>query len=160
MILKNKNSKDCFIARLFRFIKWNRFWDKTFEALVLSAYYRLCLKLFKAKKLYKNWGIEGEETPDETFDKEVYKEIYKVSYAVERICKRTAWESRCLVRALTARKMLAHKKIPTTLYLGCKLDENGKMSAHAWLRAGDYYVTGGTGEGYSVVSRFKTDFTL
>ncbi|MCA5963741.1 lasso peptide biosynthesis B2 protein [Blautia sp. RD014234] len=67
----------------------------------------------------------------------------KVSYAVDQVCQKTKWESKCLVRALTAQKLLRRKKIATTLYLGCGLDENGKMIAHAWLRCGKMYVTGG-----------------
>ena len=39
------------------------------------------------------------------------------------------------------------------MYLGCGMDR-GKMVAHAWLRCGRMYVTGGDGTGYSVVDRF------
>lgn len=49
---------------------------------------------------------------------------------------------------------MSKKKIKTTLYLGCKPDENGKIDAHAWLRCGEVYVTGGNGEGYAVVAYF------
>ncbi len=45
------------------------------------------------------------------------------------------------------------KGIQSTLYLGCGYDE-GKMVAHAWLRVGKMYVTGGDGTGYSVVDKF------
>ncbi len=141
-------------AKTFRFIKYNRFWGLTFKALFLSAYYRLCILFVKPKKLQKRWGIEGEEScPDESMD--AYRYAYKVSYAVDRVCTRTSWESKCLVRALTAQRMLKKKKISSTLYLGCKMDE-GRMVAHAWLRVGKMYVTGGNGDGYSIVDRFRT----
>ena len=41
------------------------------------------------------------------------------------------------------------------MYLGCKMNE-GKMVAHAWLRCGAMYVTGGDGvaNGYAVVDKF------
>ena len=140
-------------AKTFRFIKYNRFWGLTFRALFLSAYYRLCILFVKPMKLQKRWGIEGEESaPDESMD--AYRYAYKVSYAVDRVCTRTSWESKCLVRALTAQHMLMKKKISSTLYLGCKMDE-GKMVAHAWLRVGKMYVTGGNGDGYSIVDRFR-----
>ena len=29
------------------------------------------------------------------------------------------------------------------------------MIAHAWLRCGQIYVTGGDGQGYAVVAKFK-----
>ena len=32
--------------------------------------------------------------------------------------------------------------------------EEGKMVAHAWLRFGEMYVTGGDGGGYTTVARF------
>ena len=32
--------------------------------------------------------------------------------------------------------------------------EEEKMVAHAWLRCGEMYVTGGNGEGYAIVSKF------
>ena len=109
-----------------------------------------------AKKLNKKWGIEGEES---SYDAEIdeYRFCKKVSYAVNQVCNKTKWESRCLVRALTAQKLLAETGIDSTLYLGCKLDENKKMVAHAWIRCGKLYVTGGNGEadGYAVVDKFK-----
>ena len=70
------------------------------------------------------------------------------------MCSRTAWESKCLVRALTAQRLLKKKGIPSTMYLGCKMEE-GNMVAHAWLRVGKLYVTGGNGESYSKVDRFR-----
>ena len=35
------------------------------------------------------------------------------------------------------------------------LDENGKMIAHAWLRCGKMYVTGGNGAEYAMVDKFR-----
>lgn len=143
-----------FFAKLFRFIKYNRYWGLTFRSLFLSAYYRICILLIKPKKLQKHWGIEGEESGrQETMEN--YQYAYKVAYAVDRVCTRTSWESKCLVRALTAQHILRRKGISSTLYLGCKLEE-GKMVAHAWLRMGEVYVTGGNGEGYSIVDKFRT----
>ena len=37
--------------------------------------------------------------------------------------------------------------------LGCKI-EDGKMVAHAWLRCGEMYVTGGNGAEYAMVDKF------
>ena len=72
---------------------------------------------------------------------------------MNRICNKTAWESKCLVRALTAQKLLKQKGIGSTLYLGCGYAED-KMVAHAWLRCGELYVTGGDGAGYAVGDKF------
>ena len=144
---------DSFFARLYRFIKHTRFWPQVFAALFLSAYYRFCIVFIKPDTMREKWGEEGEESqPTETTEN--YKYAYKVRCAVESVCTRTTWESRCLVRALTAQYLLTRRNISSTLYLGCKL-ENEKMVAHAWIRCGEFYVTGGNGEGYSVVAKFR-----
>ena len=63
------------------------------------------------------------------------------------------WKSECLVRALVARRMLLKRSFASTLYMGVRM-ENGELKAHAWLRCGDLYVTGGTGAGYTVTGMF------
>ena len=45
------------------------------------------------------------------------------------------------------------KGIASTIYLGV-FKENGKLKAHAWLRCGQLYLTGGNGEGMAVVAKF------
>jgi hypothetical protein len=108
------------------------------------------------KKLNKKWGIEGEESAYDV-PMDVYRYCKKVSYAVNQVCNKTKWESKCLVRALTAQRLLSEKGIDSTMYLGCKLDENQKMVAHAWIRCGKVFVTGGNGaaDGYAIVDKFK-----
>ena len=85
--------------------------------------------------------------------RDTYRYAKKVGYCVNQICEKTSWESKCLVRALTAQTLLKKKGIHTTMYLGCKM-EDGKMVAHAWIRCGKMYVTGGNGDGYAVVDKF------
>lgn len=118
-----------------------------------SAKFRFQIKFIESKHLKKIWGIEGQESPTSV---EPWKYSYarNVSFVVNRICDKTSWESKCLVRALTAQKLLKQKGISSTLYLGCGYDENGKMVAHAWIRTGTMFVTGGNGNGYSVVDKF------
>lgn len=144
------------IGRTYRFIRYNEHKAITLKAWVLSARYRFQMLYADTKKLNKKWGIEGEESSYEATPEE-YRFCKKVSYAVNQVCSKTRWESKCLVRALTAQKLLAEKGIESTLYLGCKLDENKKMVAHAWIRVGQLFVTGGNGakDGYAIVDRFK-----
>lgn len=146
-----KNSK---IAKAYRFIKYCKCRKLCAHALVLSAYYRMKIFFVKPAKLHKKWGVRGEETGWKE-PKEVYNYAYWVSYAVDKVCSRTAWESKCLVRALCARHLLKKRGIGSTLYLGCK-NENGKILAHAWLRCGGMFVTGGTGEEYATVDQYAT----
>ena len=120
---------------------------------VYSAWYRFLVLHMDTKKMQTKWGSEGEESSEEEA-LEHYRYAKKVSYCVNQICDKTSWESKCLVRALTAQKLLKDKNIASTMYLGCRL-ENGKMVAHAWIRCGRMYVTGGNGEGYAVVDKFR-----
>lgn len=142
------------VKRCINFIRYNEHKSVTLQAWIYSAFYRFQIVSRKVRSIKKHWGIEGEESSLEVTPQQ-YRYAKKVSYAVSQVCSKTKWESKCLVRALTAQKLLKKKKIGTTLYLGCKYDENGKMVAHAWLRCGQAYVTGGNGEGYAVVDKFK-----
>jgi hypothetical protein len=103
--------------------------------------------------LRKHFGTEGEESSYEA-PIEQLRYAKMISGYVNRSADKTIWESKCLVRALTAQRLLKKKKIDTTLYLGVGKDKD-KMIAHAWLRCGRLYVTGGDGAGYAIVARYK-----
>jgi Ca2+-dependent lipid-binding protein len=142
------------LRRIIRFIKYNEHKAITLQAWFYSALFRFQIVMRKSKNMKKKWGIEGEESIRE-LDIEKYRYVKKVSYAVNQVCNKTRWESKCLVRALTAQKLLKRKKLPSTLYLGCGRDENGQMIAHAWIRCGQMYVTGGDGHQYAIVDKFR-----
>lgn len=125
----------------------------TFKAYIYSAYYRMIVKFTPQNKMEWMMGAKGEESPEE-IPLESYKIIKLVAFHVNRITMHTPWESKCLVRALTASKLLKEKKLDSTLYLGVG-NKDGKMVAHAWLRCGKMFVTGGNGEGYAQVAKFR-----
>lgn len=105
-------------------------------------------------KLRKSMGKIKEESPDEV-DINTYKQARDISEVISIVSRHTPWESKCLVQAFTAQKMLKEKGISTTIYLGVKKDKDNNMLAHAWIRCGKYYVTGGSNkEGYAVVAKF------
>lgn len=137
---------------LFRFLKNNDDKKLTLAVWYLAGYYRAEMLFVPAEKLEKKWGVKGEESPMEAkrFD---YWYAAKIAREIGRITYKTPWESKCLVQAQTARYLMHRKGIPTTLYLGVGYDE-GKMVAHAWIRVGQFYITGGNGEGYAVVAKF------
>ena len=141
------------MGRLYRFIRYNNMKWETIQAWFYSAGFRFQMLYTRPETLPHKWGIEGEESPPEaTLDE--YRYAKRVSYAVNHVCNKTKWESKCLVRALTAQRLLKKKGIPSTLYLGCGVQE-GAMVAHAWLRCGRMAVTGGTGEDYAIVDKFR-----
>lgn len=112
------------------------------EAYILSGIYRFTILVIPFKKLRKYIGVYKKESSRE-IPTDNYKVARKVLNAVNIATKRTPWESKCLVRALTAQKMLKKRKIYTTLYLGVGKDKENKMLAHAWLRCGEVILTGG-----------------
>lgn len=137
---------------LARFVKNNPWKRETLAAYYYSAYFRLELLLVHPGCLMKRWGREGEESP-ETESEEHYRIAARISHIVNKVCDKTDWESKCLVRALTAQRMLRKRQIPSTLYMGCGM-RDGSLVAHAWLRCGELCVTGGDGSGYVIVDRF------
>lgn len=139
--------------RLLNFIKKNRHKKLTIKAYLYSAFFRFQILTRESSKLHKKWGIKGEETSTEELTSEQRKSAAAVSYSVNRVCNKTKWESKCLVRALTAQKLLKELGLSSTLYLGCGMQDE-KMVAHAWIRSGNSYITGGNGKEYAVVETF------
>lgn len=79
----------------------------------------------------------------------------RVSWAVRRASGLTPWPSVCLPQVITAKMLLRRRGITSTLYLGAVFNENQSLLAHAWLRCGPLYITGGPGhEHYGVVASF------
>lgn len=141
-------------GRIYRFLRYNNEKRLSLYCWFYAAKYRIQMLYSDTKKLQIKWGEEGKESPIEATMEE-YQYARKVAYCVNEVCGKTSWESKCLVRALSAQTLLRKRGIQTTLYLGCK-ETDGKMVAHAWLRLGRYYVTGGDGaaNGYGIVARF------
>jgi hypothetical protein len=124
-----------------------------FEAVITSIKIKLmvtCLPLrWYASYLGKQHLVTDEYTIENS-----YSVIFKVSQAIVRCQKTVPWPTRCLVNAITAKKMLKKRGLESTLYLGVS-KENEKMKAHAWLRCGTFFVTGRREmEKFTVVSTF------
>lgn len=127
------------------------------EAFFLSAYYRFQILYRPFSKISCKIGIAGYETSDNEDYRAIASEIQSV---VEPVCNHTLWESKCLVRALTAKKMLNRRSCPCTLYMGVTLKKDGKMEAHAWLRCGNMFVTGGKGKKFTITGIFGDKYDI
>jgi hypothetical protein len=126
------------------------------EAFFFSAIYRVLILFVPFNKIKNRLGIYKIETPLD-IDKEDIYVIKVVTWSINTIIKYTPWKSKCLVQALTAQRMLTKRKISTTLYLGVKKDKDkgDRVIAHAWLRAGHIFVTGGYNKHeFTEVARF------
>lgn len=126
------------------------------KAFIYMGYFRAFILFVPFNKLRKRMGKIKLESPQEV-DDECYKKAVRIARIVGIVSYHTPWESKCLVQALTAQKMLKKQGVSTTLYLGVKKDNNNQMLAHAWIRCGDYFVTGGGNRhGYAVVVKFAS----
>jgi len=141
------------MIRVTDYIRLNKEKWLTIEVWFWAAVFRLLILFVPAKHMKKYYGTIGEES-SEAESKEKYRYAKKIAYHVNRVAEHTPWESKCLVRALTAQKLLTKQNISSTLYLGVKKD-NEKLVAHAWIRTGCFYATGGNGEGYTMVTKFR-----
>jgi hypothetical protein len=115
-------------------------------SLLIETYFYLgwvrCQLLCRAfSKIAPSLGVYMKETTLEECQ-ENNPDLKKIRHSIKIMSKYTYWESKCLVRAIAAMKMLERRNLNSTLYLGTGKDENGKMVAHAWLRSGSLYVTG------------------
>lgn len=141
------------LRRLINFMRYNGEKWMTIKVYLYVAYYRLCLLFVPMSRIETMIGVRGEESSaEETLEN--IKLAKLVGFHVNRVTAHLPLKRKCFVRALSARKLLMKKGVNTTLYLGvCK--ENDKMAAHAWLRCGQLYVTGGNGDGYAMVAKFR-----
>lgn len=79
-----------------------------------------------------------------------------VGWAVELLAVRGPLRTACLGQALAARTLLRRRGVPCVLTLGLGRQINGRLYAHAWLRASDLTVTGGRGRSaFSPVAGFR-----
>lgn len=111
------------------------------EAFILTGIFRFAILFLSFNKIARLSGKYKEESSSHVNDIEREK-IKKISWAVAKISIYTPWESKCLVKALTAQIMLSKRNISSTLYLGVAKDDNNKLLAHAWLRSGAEIITG------------------
>jgi len=124
---------------------------------LLTGIFRASILLFSFKRIAKIMGVQGKET---SFEHDKANDIYlkKIQWIVIKVGKNTKWESLCLVQALTALTFLKLKKINATIYLGL-LKENSELLAHAWLRSGDFIVTGGKQKDkFTVIETFASKY--
>lgn len=107
----------------------------------LSGIIRFLILIIPFRRLSGIMGKEMIESP-KTLDPISQARAFKVGWAINTVCNHTPWESKCLVRALTALIILKALHIPSTLYLGVSRNNSSQLAAHAWLRSGEIILTG------------------
>ncbi|WPC43293.1 lasso peptide biosynthesis B2 protein [Clostridium sp. JS66] len=128
-----------------------------FQAFFLTGLIRFAILIIAFSTLTKLAGKYKEESPKYLSDMDRFT-AKRVSWAVNIISRNTPWESKCLVKALTAQVLLKQKRISSTLYLGVAKDKENKLIAHAWLRSGKDIITGGDEKIlFTKVAKFATN---
>ncbi|WP_270165966.1 lasso peptide biosynthesis B2 protein [Paenibacillus sp. SYP-B4298] len=110
------------------------------EALLSLGWARI-MKALPFSRVAPGLGAHMEETGTQPNPSQV-PSLKQVAYAVNLMSRHTWWESKCLVKAMAAMRMLERRGISCTLYMGMAREETGQLLAHAWLRSGPYYITG------------------
>lgn len=121
------------------------------QILVLMEYYRFRVHKRPFSELAPTIGTMGHETPVEATP----RDAWLVHEIMESLFRKLKWKDSCLIRALTAKKLLNRMGQKCTLYMGVCKNGNDPMKAHAWLRCGKLIVTGGESKaGFTVTAVF------
>ena len=130
-------------------------WWTLAEATAWLALARLAILLLRFPALSRRLGAPmRESTLDD--DEQQRPVLRRIRWAIGAVSRRAPWRCKCLEQAVAAKLMLRRRGIASTLYLGVRREGSGApVQAHAWLRCGSYYLSGGEDRaGYAVVSSF------
>lgn len=121
------------------------------QVFVLMAYYRFRVHHRPFSELAPGIGTLGYETPL----RKASRNAWMVHELMDAMFRRIKWKDSCLIRALTAKKLLNRMGEKCTLYMGVQKLEGQPMAAHAWLRCGNLIITGGESRaGFTVTGIF------
>lgn len=129
-------------------------WCLLIEAIGITIWAKIQLFTTPFSQLAQDLGVHQAETLRSVSD-EHRALTSKISWAVQTGARYIPLRLVCLPQAMAASTMLSRRGIDSTLYLGVKLDKANALTAHAWLRTGLKWVTGGKARhGQSVVACF------
>ncbi|MDR2037519.1 MAG: lasso peptide biosynthesis B2 protein [Bacteroidales bacterium] len=126
-----------------------------FEAAWTTLWVRIITTVFHIKH-YTRWlGQSRLETDITTPSPHEKEQIIQVKAAIAR-CRHLVWSRKCLVESIAAKRMLHRRNIQSTIYMGVAKNDRGRMIAHAWLRSGNIWVSGGRNrQKYTIVGCFS-----
>ncbi len=122
------------------------------EAGILLGLARLALRLLPFQKIARRISQAVPNGRPKVLDSQT---LLQIGWAVNAAARHAPWDSACLAQALTAHWMLERRGLASTIYLGVKRDDQGRLCAHAWLKAGGQILTGESGhEEFTVLATF------
>ena len=114
----------------------------TIEAFGRIAWAQWLVKAVPPRMWRSQFGSGSAGGSDATETRTDLATIRRVRLAVSRAHRNLPGDAACLPQALAARRMLERRGIGSTLYIGTMRDEGGVRRFHAWLKAGEEWVTG------------------
>ena len=155
LILNNKvhtQHKRSFYSRMKK-VKGNDWW-LFFKAVYWTGIARILIVFIPLKRFAFILGSHMKETPEASAS-EYLELLQAVELAISRASRYVPWRCKCYEQAISAKIILRGFGIETTLYYGVAKDQEQKLIAHAWVRCGDYIVTGRLGmKRFTVVGTF------
>ena len=134
------------------------------EALVLLAFYRVCLVLIPVRVILRsiaraqppakpeNAAMEAVKSPASQRDLQLAR---RVQWAVCAVARHSVVEFVCFPQTLAGYTMLRRRGVASTMVYGVARSPQGELIAHTWLMVGDGFVTGGEeSAGFAAVERW------
>lgn len=129
-------------------------WGLFIKAIFWTGIARVLILLVPLKRFSFLLGTHMKVTP-ETAASENMVLLRAVGIAITRASRFVPWRCKCYEQAIAAKIILRGYRLQTTLYYGVAKDQDKKLIAHAWVRSGDFIVTGQPGmKRFTVVGTF------
>jgi hypothetical protein len=131
-----------------------RDWCLFVRAIYWTGIARILIVFVPLKRFSFLLGTHMKVTP-ETAVPENMEILKAVGIAISRASRFVPWRCKCYEQAIAAKMILRGYGLETTLYYGIAKEQDKKLIAHAWVRCGDYIVTGRLGmKRFTVVGTF------
>jgi hypothetical protein len=129
-------------------------WNLFFKAIFWTGIACGLIMCFKLKKFSFLLGKHMEETVHRSSGDNM-ELLSAVGLAIRRASRVVPWRCKCYEQGIAAKIILRKYGIETTFYYGVAKDKDEKLIAHAWVRSGEYIVTGKKGmKRFTVVGTF------
>ncbi len=154
--LTTSEKKDLSFKKAHRFIKLDLkqqfIYLETFLSLSVS---RLLILILPFRRLAKFMGREQSESNFQISETDLRK-VKEIGKIVKKVSLYVPYRSQCFEQALVIKFMLNRRGISSTIYFGVANDDPHQLKAHAWVRSGNYIVSGNRGkELFSSLSHFS-----
>ena len=111
------------------------------EGLAELAFCKLLILFFPFRSWNRRRGSFQSETLREDMSARMPL-LNAIRRSLEISSRFVPWPSKCLDQALAAQRMAARRGLATTIYYGMVRGEDGKWTAHAWVRCGNQWLIG------------------